>query len=255
MNSDNSSFVASFAKGLSVIRAFGPDNPRMTLTEVAGRTATSRATARRFLLTLVDLGYATSDGKYFELTPLVLTLGQAYLSSLTFWEGARIYLEEVTRQTKESSSIALLDKGEVVYVARSSAPHRILSDAIYVGVRLPAHATSLGQVLLAFGSDQALNAYLASADLVRFTKFTLTTPAEIRSRIHDIRNQGYAIVEQELEVGLISLSLPLRDPAGYTNAAINISAHAGRIGREQMLEHYLPPLQRAADRIGAIVSL
>jgi len=253
VRADTSSFVGSFAKGLAVIRSFGPDNPRMTLTEVAQRTGTSRATARRFLLTLVELGYATSDGKYFELTPLVLTLGQAYLSGLSFWEGARIYLEEVTRETKQSCSIAILDKGEVVYVARSSAPHRILSDAIYVGVRLPAHATSLGQVLLAYGSDQALNAYLATAQLVRFTDRTLTTPGQIRSRLQEIRGRGYALVEQELETGLISLSLPLLDLSGGTIAAINISAHAGRIGRDDMVTQYLPTLQRAAHRIGKTV--
>ncbi len=255
MQADSSGFVASFAKGLSVIRCFGPDRPRMTLSEVAARTGFSRATARRFLLTLVSLDYATTDGKHFELTPLVMTLGHAYLASVGFWDGSRQYLEEVTRQTQESCSIGILDKGEVVYVARSSAPHRILSDALYVGVRLAAHATSMGQVLLAALPEAEFAAYLRTACLTRFTDRTLTDPSDLARRIAQVRQQGYALVDQELESGLISLSLPLTDPFGKTVAALNISAPASRVDRDALLTRYHPYLARAGERIGGLIAM
>ena len=248
----SSDFVTSFAKGLAVIQCFGADAPRMTLSDVAERTGYNRATARRFLLTLVSLGFAETDGKFFELTPKVLSLGHAYLSSLNFWEAARPYLAEVTRLTHESSSAAVLDGSDVVYVARSAAPHRIMSVSLTVGTRLPAHATSMGQVLLAALPDDRLQKYLAAAPFERFTRHTLVEAAALEQRLEQVRQQAYAMADEELEEGLRSLAVPIEQAGGQIVAALNISAHSGRVSKATMIDDYLPHLRCAAEKIGAM---
>lgn len=250
---DGSSFVASLAKGLAVIRCFGADARRLTLSDVAERTGFSRATARRFLLTLTRLGYAIHDGRYFELTPKVLTLGHAYLSSLGFWETARPCLDAVTRATRESCSLAILDGSEVVYVARSAAPHRIMSVGLYVGARLPAHATSMGQVLLAALAPAELSGWLARHDLRAHTRRTLDRPEALRARLAAVREHGYALVDQELEAGLRSIAVPVRDGAGQVIAAMNVSAHSVRVTRTHLVRAFLPHLRCAAARLPAAV--
>lgn len=244
-------YVTSFARGLAVICAFGPDSPRLTLTEVAERTGLSRAAARRFLLTLGALGYARSDGRWFELTPRVLEIGYAYLASLDFWRTAQPYLEEVTRTLDESSSAAVLDGDEIVYVARSASRHRVMSVGLSVGARLPAHATSMGQVLLASLPADALARYFDTARLERYTARTRVTRGEIERRLADVRGRGHALADQELEEGLRSIAVPLRDRAGRTVAAINVSAHAFRVPAERLVRDYLPVLERAARSIEA----
>lgn len=251
--SDGSAFVASLAKGLRVIRCFGEGQAKLSLSEVAERTGFSRATARRFLLTLTELGYANSDGKYFCLTPKVLTLGNAYLSSLPFWETSRVFLEQVTQETQESSNLAVLDGGEVVYVARSAAPHRLLSVGLFAGARLPAHATAMGQVLLASLSDLALTAYIDRNPLERFTASTLCSPSVLRARLEKVRAQGFAFVDQELELGLRSIAVPIKDARGETVAAINVSANAARVDANQMIDNFLPPLLSASSQIASIL--
>jgi IclR family pca regulon transcriptional regulator len=246
---DSPDYVTSFARGLSVIRAFGPDSRRLTLTEVAERTGLSRAAARRFLLTLGALGYARADGRWFELTPRLLEIGYAYLASLDFWQAIQPYLEEVTRVLNESSSAAVLDGDEIVYVARSASRHRVMSVSLSVGARLPAHATSMGQVLLASLPAAGLERYLSTARIERFTAKTRVARAEIEARLRDIRAEGYALADQELEEGLRSIAVPLADRAGRTVAAINVSAHASRVPAATLARDYLPVLRRAAETI------
>jgi len=247
----SSEFVGSLARGLSVIQAFGHDAPKMTLSEVAERTGLNRAAARRFLLTLCELGFARTDGKLFELTPKVLTLGYAYLSSLDIWQAAGPYLQEVTDALNESCSASVLDGTSVVYVARSAAPHRIMSVSLQLGSRLPAHATGMGQVLLAGLDDACLDAYLAEATLEPFTRRTLTDAAKLRERLAVVREHGYALVDQELEEGLRSIAVPVRDGSGRVLAALNASSHAARVTKPTMLRTFLPVLQEVSGKITA----
>ncbi len=247
--SDSSTFVASLAKGLEVIRCFGDQADSLTVSDIANKTGFSRATARRFLLTLKTLGYVTGDSKHFRLTPKVLTLGHAYLSSLSFWDLARHYLEEVTRQTRESSSVAVLDGGEVVYVCRSSAPHRLMSVALHAGARLPAHATSMGQVLLAAHPDPAVDTFIETYGLPAYTRRTISTAEDLHERLRMVRRHGYSLVDQELEPGLRSLAVPVRNRAGNVVAALNISAHSARISKSHILRNFLPHLRCAAEKL------
>ncbi len=242
-------FVTSFARGLAVIEAFGPQARSMTLSEVAERTELSRAAARRLLLTLCELGFARSEGKRFELTPRILSLGYAYLASLDFWEAVRPFIEEVTERIDQSCSAAVLDESMVVYVARSAAQHRIMSIALHVGTRLPAHATSMGQVLLAALEPDRLDAYFDRADLERHTRRTITDAEGLRRRLKTVREKGYALVDQELEEGLRSIAVPIRSSAGGAFAALNVSSHATSVDRTTMLRKFLPALQAAAHKI------
>ncbi|MGO4382984.1 IclR family transcriptional regulator domain-containing protein [Specibacter sp. RAF43] len=223
-------FVQSLARGLAVIRAFDADNPRMTLSEVAQRTDLSRATARRFLLTLSDLGYVRTDGRMFELTPAVLALGYSYLSSLSLPQLAQPHLELLSRQVGESTSASVLDGGDIVYVCRVPAK-RIMSVAITVGTRFPAYATSMGRVLLAGLPAQALRHYLDGVTMVPLTETALSSVAELAGELEQVRRQGWAVVDQELEAGLLSVAAPVRDAAGTVVAAINVSMRA-RYGDE-----------------------
>ena len=242
---DSPDYVASFARGVAVIKAFGRQSRRLTLSEVAGSTGLSRAAARRFLLTLSALGYARGDGRHFELTPRLLEIGYAYLASLEFWELLQPALEEVTRRLNESSSAAVLDGEEVVYVARSASRQRIIGVALSVGTRLPAHATSMGQVLLASLLPAELDRYFRA----RFTAKTRVSRREIETRLEEVRRQGYALADQELEEGLRSLAVPLHDRAGHTVAAINVSAHAARVPAKTLVQEYFPVLRQGADTI------
>lgn len=243
-------FVQSLERGLAVIRAFGADHPELTLSEVAKQTGLTRAAARRFLHTLVELGYMRTDGRRFALRPRILELGYAYLSSLSLPEMALPHLERLVAQVHESSSMSVLDGDEVVYVARV-ATKRIMTVAISVGTRFPAYATSMGRVLLAGQSDDWLDGYLLSAELRRLTPHTVAEPARLRGQLATIRQQGYALVDQELEEGLRSIAVPVRGPDGRVLAAVNVSAHASRRTPEEMCQHLLPPLRATAQAIEA----
>lgn len=256
MEKPNPEFVTSFARGLDVIRSFGPDHRRQTLTEVAERTGLTRATARRFLLTLAELGLARSDGKYFELTPAVLDLGHAYLSSLNVWDALQPSLDAVSRDLDESCSAAVLSGTEVIYIARAASRHRILSIGLRVGTRLPAHATSMGQALIAHGEPGVIAAYFRQADLRSFTARTLAKRDVLEARLAAVRAQGYAICDQELEEGLRSIAVPVVNRRGVTIAAINVSSQAARTSVDRMLRVFLPRLRDAAREINqAIYSL
>jgi IclR family transcriptional regulator, pca regulon regulatory protein len=238
-------FVQSLQRGLAGIRAFDAEQPTLTLSEVARKTGLARAAARRFLLTLVELGYVRVDDRRFRLTPRVLELGHAYLSSLTLPEIALPYMREFVADVRESSSLAVLDDHHIVYVARVPA-NRIMSVSISVGTRFPAYATSLGRVLLAGQEDAWLDEYLEQVDFSRLTARTIADAPALRAQILQVRAQGWALVDQELEEGVRSLSAPIWDGTGRVAAAINVSAHASRWTLEAMRGRLLPQLLETA---------
>ena len=245
-------FVQSLQRGLEVIRAFDADARELTLSDVARRTGLSRAAARRFLLTLVDLGYVRTDARYFSLSPRVLELGYAYLSSLSLPEVAEPHLEALVAEVRESSSLSVLDGPDIVYVARVPVS-RIMTVAINVGTRFPAHATSMGRVLLAGLAERELDAYLERAELQRLSPRTVTSTSTLRTELRRVRDQGWSIVDQELEEGLRAVAAPVRDASAKVVAAINLSAHASRSSIESMRRDLLPPLLATAARIEADV--
>ncbi|MFG1941830.1 IclR family transcriptional regulator C-terminal domain-containing protein [Nonomuraea sp. NPDC048826] len=242
--------VQSLARGLAVIRAFSAAAPELTLSEVARATGLTRAAARRFLLTLTDLGYVRNDGRLFSLTPRVLELGYAYLSSLSLPEVAAPHLERLAAEVHESASVAVLDGEDVVYVARV-ATARIMRVSISIGTRFPAYCTSMGRVLLAGLSPADLDAYLDRVRLRRLTSRTLATPSALRDELDGIRERGWAMVDQELEEGLRSIAAPIRDRTGAVTAAVNVSTHASRTSLQQARRVLLPPLLATAARIEA----
>jgi len=243
-------FVQSLERGLAVIRTFDASSPQLTLSEVARATGLTRAAARRFLLTLADLGYVRTDGRLFELSPRVMELGYAYLSSMSLPEVAEPHLEQLVAEVHESSSVSVLDGDDVVYVARVPTS-RIMTVAINVGTRFPAHATSMGRVLLAGLPEEELEAYLHRAHLDRLTRRTVTSPEALVAELAKVRAQGWALVDQELEEGLRAIAAPLRDRNGRVIGAVNVSAHATRTSLESMRRDLLPPLLAAATRIEA----
>jgi len=244
----DSDFVQSLDRGLAVIRAFGPDRERLSLSEVARATGLTRAAARRFLLTLVKLGYVRSDGREFSLRPRVLELGYAYLSGLAMPEIAAPHLEELVAKLRESSSISVLDGHHIVYVARVPTK-RIMTVAISVGTRFPAFATSMGRVLLAAMSEEEFERYLAEANFESLTDRTVTDPANLREIVREVARQGYAIVDQELEEGLRAVAAPIRGASDGVIAAINVSAHASRVSLVSMRTDLLPALLETARQI------
>jgi IclR family transcriptional regulator, pca regulon regulatory protein len=246
----NSDFVQSLDRGLAVIRAFGPDREKLSLSEVARATGLTRAAARRFLLTLVKLGYVRSDGREFSLRPRVLELGYAYLSGLALPEVAAPHLEELVARLHESSSISILDGHHIVYLARVPTK-RIMTVAISVGTRFPAYATSMGRVLLAAMTEEELDRYLATATFERLTAHTVTSPARLRSIVREVARQGYAIVDQELEEGLRAVAVPIRGAVGVGTASVNVSSHASRVSMVALRGQILPALLETARQIEA----
>ncbi len=246
------SYVQSFARGLEVIRSFSTQAPRQTLSEVAAATGLTRAGARRILLTLQTLGYVASDGKLFALTPRILDLGFAYLSSMPIWNRAEPIMEALVREVQESCSAAVLDATDIVYVLRVPT-HKIMRITLGVGSRLPAWCTSMGRLLLADLPDEEVRARLAASTLEAFTKNTLTDADAIFAKVLQARRQGWCVVNQELEEGLISIAAPIIDRAGRMVAALNISGQANRTSAKVMQDNLLPPLLAAARRISGLL--
>ena len=241
-------FNQSLSRGLEIIESFGADSPRQTVSEVASKTGLTRATARRFLLTLVDLGYMTTDGRTFELSPRVLRLGYSFLSGLGFPNVALPHLEALVAEVDEASEASILDGNDVVYVVRVPGT-RLMTIAVNVGSRMPAHATSMGRVLLAGLSDRELEAYLATAKLKRYLPHTASDIQTLRQRVLKARADGYAIVDQELEEGLIAVAVPIHDRTRRVVAAVNLSTHIGRHDADSVRRELLPPLQHHATLI------
>jgi IclR family pca regulon transcriptional regulator len=240
--------VSSLARGLEVLRAFNRTRRKMTLSEVAAETGNTRAGARRILLTLVHEGYAVADGKLFDLTPQVLELGYSVLSSKGAWDIARPFLDHLSEEIRESVSAAVLDKFEVVYVSGTQY-HRVISVGITVGARFAAHCTATGRVLLAAQPPEMWPGILQNIPLVPVTDRTVTDRNEFRKILETVRENGWSIVDQELEKGLLSIAVPLHNSFGGLVGAINVGAPTMRMSAENMVETVLPKLQETAATI------
>jgi IclR family pca regulon transcriptional regulator len=241
-------FVQSFARGLSIITCFGADNPVMTLSEIAERVNLSRAAARRFLLTLENLGYVSLDGRNFQLTAKVLDLGYGYLSSLSLPEIAQPHLEVLASKVHESASASVLDGTDIVYVARVPI-RRIMSVKINIGTRMPAHATSMGRVLLAGLANPDLKAVISNLEIPKYTRNTITSKSVLLQEINKVKAQGWSINDQELEYGLRSIAVPIFNKAEEIIASINISTTAQSNSLESMEAMFLPELKLTAKKI------
>jgi IclR family transcriptional regulator, pca regulon regulatory protein len=248
------SYVQSFARGLSVIRSFSAAAPSQTLTEVAERTGLTRAGARRILLTLSHLGYVQSQGRQFRLTPKILDLGFAYLSSLPLWNLAEPVMQALVAEVRESCSAAVLDGDDIVYVLRVPT-QKIMSINLGIGSRLPAYCTSMGRVLLAGLPADECRRRLAAAPRRALTARTLTDPGELQRAVDAAREQGWCLVDQELEEGLVSLAAPIVDRNGRTIAALNISGQANRTPPALVRERFLPLLHDAAQQISQLLRM
>lgn len=239
-------FVQSLARGIAVMKAFDAEHPVLSLSEVAARAGIPAASARRFLRTLESLGYVTSERKEFRLTPRVLDIGYGYLSSLTLPEVIQPHLETLTRALDESASASVLDGSDIVYVARVAA-RRIMSVSITIGTRFPAHATSMGRVLLAALPPADIQPLIASASAI--STETITDPVLLTREINRVREHGWAMVDGELETGLRSIAAPVRAKNGQTVAAVNVSTSTSRVSETELLERHLPLLIETVQRV------
>ncbi len=245
-------FVTALSRGLSVIRAFGPDTPRMTLADVARKVGLPRATVRRSLITLETLGYAESDGRTFSLTPKILTLGQAYLASSPLTSAARPLMDRLAEKLHETCWAAILDEGDVLLIVNSRTS-RILTAGLSVGSRLPAYCTALGRVLLAALPDHELEQFLESLKPKQFTPYTMTNIDEIRRSIFETRMSGYSLSDSEVEVGLCSIAIPIVNSQGRTVAALNATAPSSRAQGKEMTEQFLPLLKQVAEDLKLVL--
>lgn len=241
-------FVSGFAKGLAVIEAFGESDRRLSIADVARKTGLDRATVRRSLLTLVELQYADYDGKFFTLTPRILRLGHSYLSATPLPALLQPHLDLLAEKTGQSSSASVLDDTQVLYIARASQ-RRVMSINLNPGSRLPAYCSSMGRVLLAALSDAQARDLLARTERHANTDRTLTDIEAIVAELGRVRERGYAIIDQELELGLRSIAVPLKNQRGETIAAMNVGAPAAHISLTQMVADVLPLLKAAAENI------
>jgi IclR family pca regulon transcriptional regulator len=239
-------FVQSLERGLAIIRVFDNDHASLSVSEVAQLSGLTRAAARRFLLTLTDLGYVVGRNGRYQLTPQVLELGYSYLSALSFPEVALPHLERLVAETGEASEGSILDREDIVYVVRVPGP-ALMTISVNIGARRPAHLTAMGRVLLADLPPADLERYLSHVELHKVLPRTITDPRKLRSELDKVRRQGYALVNQELEEGLVAVAAPVRDRAGRTRAAINLSTHVGRKTVETMLSLVPVIRQTAAD--------
>jgi IclR family pca regulon transcriptional regulator len=246
MSNAGSDYLQSLERGLNVITAFSAQAPLATISEIAAKTGLSRATSRRILLTLRELGYVRSDKRHFALTPKVLEIGSAYLSALLLPDVAAPHIRSLAARFKESSSVAVLDGTEIVYVARAPT-RRIMTIALNIGSRLPAYCTSMGRVLMAHLPEEDVEQMLQTIDFKQLTSRTITSERLLRKTLNDVRSRGWALVDQELEEGVRSIAAPIRG-GGEVIAAINVSAHAGRTSLEKT-RSFLPELLRTAGRI------
>lgn len=253
--SGDPNFMTSLARGLAVIRGFSQQRRKMSIAQLSLRTGIPRAAVRRCLYTLGKLGYVSSeDGRMFGLRPQILSLGHAYLSSVPLVMAAQPILDQVSETIHESCSLAILDGEEILYVARSSASTRIMSIDLGVGSRLPAHCTSMGRVLLAGTGEPELTAFMRRVRLAPFTTRTIVAKDALVEAVERVRKQQYAVVDQELEIGLRSIAVPVKDFRDRVAAAINVSVQASRVTIAEMEKTFLPALRGAADELGMLLS-
>ena len=246
------SFMTSLARGLAVVKAFSDQRRAMTIAQISHKTGIPRAAVRRCLYTLKQLGYADSEANNFFLKPKILTLGYSYLSSTPLTISAQPCLNQVSRSLNESCSLAVMDEGEVLYISRS-ATSRVMSVALNAGSRLPAYCTALGRVMLAAMTESQLNDYFSECELRAYTERTLVSEEKLRVLLRDVGQTGYAIVEEELEIGLQSIAVPVRGASGAVVAALNIATQTTRVTRHQLEHAFLPTLRNAASELSVLL--
>jgi IclR family transcriptional regulator, pca regulon regulatory protein len=242
--------MTSLARGLVVIQAFSREQPALTISEISQKTGIPRAAVRRCLYTLHRLGFADTDGRAYTLLPRILSLGYAYLNALPFAQAAQSVLRRISDTIHESSSIAILDGDDIVYIARAQVS-RIMTIDLSVGSRLPAAFTSMGRVLMAWRAEE-LEARLARIVFKPYTANTLRDAAGLRREIAAVRQAGYSLLDQELELGLRSIAVPIFAAPGRVVASLNVGAHASRITPQEMVGRILPILQEAAGQLSFI---
>jgi IclR family pca regulon transcriptional regulator len=240
--------IQAAERSFAIIRAFGQCRQVLSQAQVAELTGLSRATTRRFLLTMESLGYVGRDGRNYFLRPKVLDLGYAYLSSMSLWDVARDQMDLLVREVRESSSAAVLDGTDIIFTVRVRT-ERIMSVQVEIGTRMPAHATSMGRVMLADLPAAALDDYFCKVVPEPFTARSVTSEQELRVILKTVASQGWCFVDEELEEGVRSLAVPLHDKRGAVIAAMNVCAHASRASADRMQEEFLPPLLRAAATV------
>ena len=246
-------FMTSLARGLLVIQSFTPQTPHMTISQLSVKTGLSRAAVRRCLYTLTKLGFAgAEDGSRYALRPRMLTLSNTYAASSSLSTAAQPILERMSAAHRESFSVATLDGDDIVYIARTTVA-RVMAVDLHIGSRLPAYCTSMGRVLLAYLPVDQLEQYLARVVLVAHTARTIVSVDKLRLALRNVRRNGYALVDQEYEIGLRSLAVPVYSPAGRVVATINLSGHAPRMPVFDMQTRFLPHLRNAAAELSAFL--
>ncbi|HEV7317100.1 MAG TPA: IclR family transcriptional regulator [Ensifer sp.] len=245
-------FVSGFARGLTVIEAFDETRPKLSIAEASKITGLDRATVRRSLLTLSELGYADYDGKFFALTPKILRLGHAYLSATPLPTIIQPYLDQLSERAGQSASASVLDGTEIVYIARASQK-RVMSINLTTGSRLPAYCASMGRVWLAALPEHEARDILSRSNLKANTPYTKTDPDDLIAEFRRVREQGYALIDQELELGLCSIAVPLENDRGRIVAALNIGAPAAHVPAAEMVERYLPLLKETQGALRMVL--
>jgi IclR family pca regulon transcriptional regulator len=247
-------FMTSLARGLAVIQAFSPQRRVLTISQISQRTGIPRAAVRRCLHTLGKLGFVTAEeGRNFSLRPRILALGHAYLASTPLANAAQPVLRHISNTLNESSSVAILDGDEILYIARAFTS-RIMTIDLHVGSRLPAYCTSMGRVLLAHLPSADLDGYLERAKLIQYTTNTIVSHEGLREALEAVRRDGYAINDQELEIGLRSIAVPIAAPDGRVVAALNVGAQAARVPVAEMRDRFLPVLKDGARELGLLLA-
>lgn len=252
--SANPEFIQSFAKGLLLIEAFAGKNSSLNITEAAKLTGMTRAAARRYLITLLELGYVTQIGNEFRLTPKVLRLSETYIASNPLAIDSQSILDELSKELNESTSIGVLDDNDVVFIARSTSK-RILTIELGVGAKLPAYCSSMGRVILANLPQNEMIEYISRFSLEALTKFTLNKKNQLIDEIQKVKLQGYSISDQEIEIGLRSLSVPIINKSGKCVAALAVSSQTARMSKEEMIKTFLPKLINTSKKLSKIAPL
>ncbi len=246
--------MTSLARGLVVIQAFTQQNPQMTISQLSVRTGLSRAAVRRCLYTLTKLGFAgAEDGSRYSLRPRMLSLSNTFTATSTLSTAAQPIIERMSAALRESFSVATLDGEDIVYIARTTVDRVMVAVDLHIGSRLPAYCTSMGRVLLAYLPSDQLEHYLARVNLIPHTTRTITNVEKLRLALRNVRRNGYALVDQELEVGLRSLAVPVYAPSGRVVATINLSGNAPRMSVLEMQTRFLPHLRNAANELGVFL--
>lgn len=245
-------FMTSLERGLAVLQAFSQERRVLTTSQISQRTGIPRAAVRRCLYTLAKLGFVTEeDNRLFSLRPRVLKLGHAYLATTPLAHAAQPVLRHISTTLNESSSVAILDGDEILYIARASTS-RIMSIDLHIGSRLPAYCTSMGRVLLSHFSDEALDAYLDRTKLIQYTPRTIVSREGLRSTLESVRTNGYALVDQELEIGLRSIAVPILGAGRHVTAALNVGVQAARVSTAEMESRILPVLREGAQELALL---